>query len=190
VVTAKPVALVTMTMPMTIAMRISTSVKPGGLRRRLRRITPPAGRFGLDGLIVHDQDDSPGGILAVIDRAEARGLTEGLRTGLRHVKPTVRDATLIAVTRAHQRLSPERLAAVLGIRRATLAERLRGELQAGRGRSCHAARPLSARLPFRHEPIGRAPLRGHDPTRPLGSTRTLEPPAPGESSVVDEVSHE
>ncbi|HEX3158082.1 MAG TPA: AraC family transcriptional regulator [Gemmatimonadaceae bacterium] len=83
------------------------------------------GRFGLDGLIVHDQDDSPAGILAVIDQAEARGLTQGLRGGLRHVKPTVRDATLIAVTRAHQRLSPERLTSVLGIRRATLTDRLR-----------------------------------------------------------------
>lgn len=84
-----------------------------------------AGRFGLDGLIVFDHDDSSASIVATLDQAEARGLTETLRAELRAAAPTVRDATLIAVTRAHQRLTPERLASVLGMRSRSLAERLR-----------------------------------------------------------------
>ena len=83
-----------------------------------------AGRFGLDGLIMADVDDEPRRLLSVIEQAEARGVLETLRRALGDVKPTVRDATLIAVTRAHQRLSPEGLAKILGVRRKNLSERL------------------------------------------------------------------
>lgn len=82
------------------------------------------GRFGLDGLVVAEQDDQPRRFQALIDQAEARGLTDALRRAIGDVKPTVRDATLLATTRAHQRLSSASLARILGIRRKVLAERL------------------------------------------------------------------
>ncbi len=83
------------------------------------------GRFGMDGLIIAEQDDQQARrMLARIEQAEARGLTDALRRALGDVRPTARDATLIAVTRAHQRLSPDALARILGIRRKVLSERL------------------------------------------------------------------
>ncbi|MBA3560594.1 MAG: helix-turn-helix transcriptional regulator [Gemmatimonadaceae bacterium] len=82
------------------------------------------GRFGLDGLVVADHDDQPRRFQALIDQAEARGLTDTLRRAIGAVKPTVRDATLLATTRAHQRLSSASLARILGVRRKVLAERL------------------------------------------------------------------
>ena len=83
-----------------------------------------AGRFGIDGLIVADQDDDPRRMLPSIEQAEARGVLELLRPTVAEVRPTVRDALLVAVTRAHQRLSPETLARILGIRRKVLSDRL------------------------------------------------------------------
>ncbi|HJU66004.1 MAG TPA: helix-turn-helix domain-containing protein, partial [Gemmatimonadaceae bacterium] len=53
---------------------------------------------------------------------------ELVRRELSSTKPTVRDATLVAIGRAHQRLSPEALAKILGVRRKALTERL---VQAG-----------------------------------------------------------
>jgi AraC-like DNA-binding protein len=91
--------------------------------------TPPrelfeAGRFGIDGLVLAEQDDEPRQVRAFIEQAEARGVLGVVRQVLHGVRPTVRDATLIAVTRAHQRLTPERLARILGLRRKALASRL------------------------------------------------------------------
>lgn len=83
-----------------------------------------AGRFGVEGLVVADQDDAPASLQTIVEQATARGVTEAVRALLRAVRPTVRDAVLVAVTRAHQRLTPEQLAQVLGIRRRALAERL------------------------------------------------------------------
>jgi AraC-like DNA-binding protein len=83
-----------------------------------------AGRFGVDGLIVADVDDGPREILTTVEQAEARGMTAAVRAVMGQVRPTVRDAVLVAVTRAHQRLTPQQLADVLGIRRRALAERL------------------------------------------------------------------
>lgn len=83
-----------------------------------------AGRFGVDGLILAEQDDEPRQMLAIVEQAEARGVTARLRTALRGARPTARDAVLVAVTRAHQRISPAALARVLGLRPRTLAERL------------------------------------------------------------------
>lgn len=87
-----------------------------------------AGRFGIDGLIVADQDDEPRRMVGIIEQAEARGVLELLRPTVADLKPTVRDALLITVTRAHQCLSPEGLAKILGIRRKVLSDRL---VQAG-----------------------------------------------------------
>lgn len=91
--------------------------------------TPPrelfeAGRFGVDGLVLADQDDEPRQVRAFIEQAEARGVLGIVRRALEGVRTTVRDATLVAVTRAHQRLTPERLARILGLRRKALASRL------------------------------------------------------------------
>lgn len=83
-----------------------------------------AGRFGVDGLIIADKDDGPRQLLAIVEQAEARGVVECVRQAIGDVKPTVRDATLIAVTRSHQRMSPDSLAKILGVRRKTLSERL------------------------------------------------------------------
>jgi AraC-like DNA-binding protein len=83
-----------------------------------------AGRFGMEGLVLADQDDDPRRLRAIIDQAEARGAIELLRPALTDVKPTVRDALLLCVTRAHQQLKPDDLAAVLGLRRKLLSERL------------------------------------------------------------------
>ena len=83
-----------------------------------------AGRFGLDGLVVADIDDEPRRLVSIIEQAQSRGVLELLRPALATAKPTVRDATLLAITRAHQRLSPESLAKILGIRRKSLSERL------------------------------------------------------------------
>jgi AraC-like DNA-binding protein len=94
--------------------------------------TPPArprdlyeaGRFGIDGLALAGEDDEPRRLLAIVDQAEARGVLALLRPALADVKPTVRDALLVCVTRAHERLTPDQLAKVLGLRRKLLSQRL------------------------------------------------------------------
>jgi AraC-like DNA-binding protein len=82
------------------------------------------GRLGLDALVVSDQDDGPTQLLARIEQSGARALADSVRRALGELKPTVRDAVLTVVARAHERLSPESLARLLGIRRKLLAERL------------------------------------------------------------------
>ena len=83
-----------------------------------------AGRFGMDGLALAESDDNPRRLRMIIEQAEARGVTALLRPALEGVKPTVRDALLVCVTRAHQHLSPDDLARILGLRRKLLSERL------------------------------------------------------------------
>ena len=87
-----------------------------------------AGRYGIDGLVIADQDDSPAALLALIERAEARGIAglfeKEFERALGRVKPSVRDAALVAVTRAHERLTPDGLARVLATSRRRLAQRL------------------------------------------------------------------
>ena len=82
----------------------------------------------MDGLIIAEQDDEPRRLLTIIEQAEARGIIELLRPTIADVKPTVRDALLVTVTRAHQRLAPDLLARILGVRRKVLSDRL---VQAG-----------------------------------------------------------
>lgn len=82
------------------------------------------GRLGLDALVIGDQDDSPTQLLAKIEQSGARALADAVRRSLGELKPTVRDAVLMVVARAHERLSPESLARLLGIRRKLLADRL------------------------------------------------------------------
>jgi AraC-like DNA-binding protein len=82
------------------------------------------GRLGLSALVVADQDDSPTALLARIEQSGARALADAVRRALGDLKPTARDAVLTVVARAHERLSPESLARLLGIRRKLLAGRL------------------------------------------------------------------
>ncbi|MDB4875239.1 MAG: AraC family transcriptional regulator [Gemmatimonadetes bacterium] len=83
-----------------------------------------AGRQGMDGLVIADQDDSPRALLALVEHAEARSLGAVVRRSLADIEPTIRDAVLLAVTRAHERLSPEGLARLLALPRRTVSQRL------------------------------------------------------------------
>jgi AraC-like DNA-binding protein len=83
-----------------------------------------AGRSGVDALVIADDGDSPSELAALIAQAEARSVASLLRPRLRAYKPTVRDAALVSVTRAHDRLTPEGLARVLTVSRRLLAQRL------------------------------------------------------------------
>jgi len=79
-----------------------------------------AGRAGLDGLLIAGQDDTPAAFRAVLERAEARGVAQVLRPRIAHFEPLVRDAVMVAVTRAHLRLTGHRLAEILGATKRTL----------------------------------------------------------------------
>ncbi len=83
-----------------------------------------AGRQGMDGLIIADQDDAPRALLALVEHAESRSLGSVVRQSLEEMEPTIRDAVLLAVTRAHERLSPEGLARLLALPRRTVSQRL------------------------------------------------------------------
>lgn len=73
-----------------------------------------AGRAGIDGLLIAGQDDTPAAFRAVLERAEARGVAQILRPRVAHFAPVVRDAVMVAVTRAHLRLTSHRLAEICG----------------------------------------------------------------------------
>lgn len=79
-----------------------------------------AGRAGFDGLLLLGQDDTPAAFRAVLERATARGVASLLRPHLAAVSPVVRDAVMVAVTRAHLRLTSHRLAEICGSPKRTL----------------------------------------------------------------------
>jgi AraC-like DNA-binding protein len=83
-----------------------------------------AGRFGLEAVVIADEDDSEARILEIIERADARTVAALLRRSLPPVHGNVRDAILLAVTRATENLSPAALARTLGVSRRTLSQRL------------------------------------------------------------------
>ncbi len=84
-----------------------------------------AGRIGIDGLVLADRDDQPQALRAIVEQAEARSIAGVVRAHLpADIRPLLRDALLIAVTRAHERLSPEGLSRLLTVSRRTLAQRL------------------------------------------------------------------
>src|SRR5581483_9286019 len=53
-----------------------------------------AGRQGMDGLIIADQDDSPRALLALVEQAESKSLGSVVRHSLAGVEMTARDAVL------------------------------------------------------------------------------------------------
>lgn len=83
-----------------------------------------AGRQGMDGLIIMDRDDSPIEFLRVISQAESRTLADVVRKQVSGEDSVVYDAVMLAITRAHERLSPARLAELLSVPRRTLSQRL------------------------------------------------------------------
>lgn len=83
-----------------------------------------AGRQGMDGLVLLDQDDAPRNLLQLVEQAESRSLAGLLRRSLGNVDPMVRDAMLLAVSRAHERLAPQGLARLLALPRRTVSQRL------------------------------------------------------------------
>lgn len=83
-----------------------------------------AGRQGVDGLVIADEDDAPRALLALVEQAESRSLSALLKRSLQNVHPAVADAVLLSVSRAHERLSPEGLARLLALPRRTVSERL------------------------------------------------------------------
>ena len=83
-----------------------------------------AGRAGIDGLVIADHDDSPVELWGILEQAETRSVASGLRTALAACDPTVRDAVLVSVTRAHENLSGDALAKLLSIPRRSLTKRL------------------------------------------------------------------
>ncbi|MGH7620251.1 MAG: helix-turn-helix domain-containing protein [Gemmatimonadaceae bacterium] len=83
-----------------------------------------AGRQGMDGLVLADQDDAPRALLALIEHAESRSLGTIVRAALDAVDPMTLDAVLLAVTRAHEGLSPDQLARLLALPRRTVSQRL------------------------------------------------------------------
>lgn len=83
-----------------------------------------AGRVGVDALIVVDRDDEPTRLAAIVEQAEARSVATRIRNALADARPTVRDAVLIAVTRAHERLSTEQLGETISLSRRVLAKHL------------------------------------------------------------------
>ena len=83
-----------------------------------------AGRFGIQGLLVADEEDSQSHILAVLAHAETRSVATLLDGALTGVPGLVRDAVMLCVTRANGRLTPLAIARQLGVSRRGLAHHL------------------------------------------------------------------
>ena len=83
-----------------------------------------AGRAGIDGLVLVDRDDTTERFAALLEQAEARSVASKLKALFADMHPLVRDAVLISVTRAHERLTPEVLARSLSLGRRALVRRL------------------------------------------------------------------
>jgi AraC-like DNA-binding protein len=75
-----------------------------------------AGRYGFDELVVAEVDDGPTAFGRALDRAAARGIASVVRRLIpRASNPIAHDALMIAVTRAHEPLTPASLAQITGV---------------------------------------------------------------------------
>jgi AraC-like DNA-binding protein len=83
-----------------------------------------AGRAGVDGLVLAGEDDAPRPLLALIEKAESSSLAGLVRRSLEGIDPLVVDAVLLAVARAHERLSPAALTRLLAMPRRLVTQRL------------------------------------------------------------------
>lgn len=84
-----------------------------------------AGRAGVDGLVLMGEDDAPRTLLAVIEKSESRSLAGLIRRSLDGIDPVVADCVLLAVARAHERLTPVGLARLIALPRRTVTQRLK-----------------------------------------------------------------
>jgi len=82
------------------------------------------GRLGIDALIVPGENDTPQGVHRVLERLQARSAAALLQPYIGDMPRTVRDVTLVSVIRAHEDLSPQRLAGAVGLGRRALANHL------------------------------------------------------------------
>ena len=103
--------------------RLITVVYIEGMSDRLRDVFD-AGRAGIDGLVLAGVDDAPHDLAALLEGAEARSVASQLRALLGDCRTVVRDAVLLTVTRAHERLTPQRLAAAVSSGRRSLTSSL------------------------------------------------------------------
>jgi AraC-like DNA-binding protein len=83
-----------------------------------------AGRAGFDGLLLAGVDDTPAAFRAVLERATARTVASLVRPLLVSQTALVRDAVLVAVTRAHLRLTSQKLAEICGASKTALLRAL------------------------------------------------------------------
>jgi len=83
-----------------------------------------AGRCGVEALVVAGEDDGPEALAALIGRAAARGAATLVAAAVADARPAVRDAVLLAVTRAHERLTPDTLARLAATSRRAMTRRL------------------------------------------------------------------
>jgi len=83
-----------------------------------------AGRAGMDGLVLLGEDDAPRPLLALIEQSESRSLAGMVRRSLDGVDPAVSDALLLAISRAHERLTRVDLARLLALPRRAVLKRL------------------------------------------------------------------
>lgn len=84
-----------------------------------------AGRYGFEELVVADMGDGPTAFSRALERASARGVAGMVRTEIpADADPLVRDTLLVAVTRAHERLTPAALADIVGASPRRLARAL------------------------------------------------------------------
>lgn len=82
------------------------------------------GRAGVDGLVLIGEDDAPRPLLALIEQSESKSLAGMVRRSLDGIDPAVADAILLAISRAHERLSPADLARLLALPRRAVLQRL------------------------------------------------------------------
>lgn len=83
-----------------------------------------AGRAGIDGLVFTGEDDAPRPLLALIEQSESKSLAGMVRRSLDGIDPAVSDAILLAISRAHERLSPLDLSRLLALPRRAVLQRL------------------------------------------------------------------
>ena len=85
-----------------------------------------AGRCGIDVLVVAEETDTPQILTALLEQAEARSVSSLIKPHLSGLRSVVRDAVMLSVTRAHERLTPDGLARLIAVSRRLLSKRLEG----------------------------------------------------------------
>ena len=85
-----------------------------------------AGRCGIDVLVIAEESESAQQLATLLDQAEARSVSSMLKPHLAGQRSVVKDAVMLSVTRAHERLTPDSLARLIAVSRRLLSKRLEG----------------------------------------------------------------